>query len=65
MNRKRLLVGKKDLNLYDSVWESFNTQAMIAKFLYNLELQDLDKKLRFNKDINIKNLFFIFLVEFR
>jgi len=64
MNRKRLLVGKKDLNLYDSVWESFNTQAMIAKFLYNLELQDLDKKLKFNKDISVESLFFIFLVEF-
>ena len=37
---------------------------MTAKFLYDLELQDLDEKLRFNKDINVENLFFIFLVEF-
>ena len=37
---------------------------MITKFLYNLELQDLDKKLKFNKDISVESLFFIFLVEF-
>jgi len=65
MDRKRLLVGKKNSDLYDNVWGSFNAQAMIAKFLYNLELQDLDKKLRFNKNINVENLFFISLVEFR
>jgi len=65
MNRKRLLFGKKDSDLYNNVWGLFNTQAMTAKFLYNLGLQDLDEKFRFNKDVNMKNLFFIFLIKFR
>jgi len=64
MDGKRLLVGKKDSDLYNNVWGSSNAQAMTAKFLYDLELQDLDRKLRFNKDVNMENLFFIFLVEF-
>ena len=37
---------------------------MTAKFLYDLGPQDLNEKLRFNKDVNVENLFFIFLVEF-
>jgi len=37
---------------------------MTAKFLYDLGLQDLDKKLKFNKNIHIENLFFISLMEF-
>jgi len=64
MNRKRLLVGKKNSDLYNNIWGSSNAQAITAKFLYNLELEDLDEKLRFNKDVNVENLFFIFLVEF-
>ena len=64
MDGKRLLVGKKDSHLYNNVWGSSNTQAMAAKFLYDLGPQDLDEKLRFNKDVNVENLFFTFLVEF-
>ena len=64
MDRKRLLVGKKDSDLYNNIWESSNTQAMTAKFLYNLGPQDLDEKFRFNRNINVENLFFIFLIEF-
>jgi len=64
MNRKRLLVGKKNSDLYNNIWGSSNAQAITAKFLYNLELEDLDEKLRFNKDVNVENFFFIFLVEF-
>ena len=64
MDGKRLLVGKKDSDLYNNVWGSSNAQAMTAKFLYDLGPQDLDEKLRFNKDVNVENLFFIFLMEF-
>jgi len=64
MDRKRLLVGKKDSDLYNNIWESSNTQAMTAKFLYNLGPQDLDEKFRFNGNINVENLFFIFLIDF-
>jgi len=64
MNRKRLLVGKKNSDLYNNIWGLSNAQAITAKFLYNLELEDLDEKLKFNKDVNVENLFFIFLVEF-
>ena len=44
MNRKRLLVGKKNSDLYNNIWGSSNAQAITTKFLYNLELEDLDEK---------------------
>jgi len=64
MDRKRLFVNKKNSNLYNNVWKLSNAQAITTKFLYNLGLQDLNKKLKFNKDIYVKNLFFISLVKF-
>ena len=64
MGGKRLFVGGKGLDLYDNAWVLFNAQTITAKSLYDLKLQNLDERLKFNKDVIVENISFISLVKF-
>ena len=64
MGGKRLFVGRKDLDLYNNAWVSFNAQTITAKSLYNLKPQNLDERLKFNKGVIVEKFSFISLVKF-